>query len=364
MRRIKPYLQLVRLPNLFTAAADPLAGWLLVGGALGDVTAWAPLVAAGVVTYAAGMVLNDVFDFEVDRVERPARPLPSGRVSRRLAAIAGFALLASGPALASISGVPALAVASVLAICVLAYDAGLKRTVLGPEVMGACRGLNLLLGMTGDTRLGGPPAWLAASAFGLFVCGITWISRDEARVEVSRGRRRGVVAGMVTQDLALLGLLAACVRWIPVADDEPSRTALILWGLLVLGVTAWAVNRAVPARSATRRPRGSRPRSRRASSAWSGSTSPWSPRPGGPPPWRSPRSGCRPTCSGDGSTRRNARSRADRTGPRRGISGPRFSGPSAARLGANSYDTMVRGIPFRASRRRHFPVTFFTGKCR
>ncbi len=34
MRRLKPYLQLVRLPNLFTAAADPLAGWLLVGRAL------------------------------------------------------------------------------------------------------------------------------------------------------------------------------------------------------------------------------------------------------------------------------------------------------------------------------------------
>ena len=33
---IKPYLQLVRLPNVFTAAADSLAGWLLggpVGGA-------------------------------------------------------------------------------------------------------------------------------------------------------------------------------------------------------------------------------------------------------------------------------------------------------------------------------------------
>ena len=32
--------------------------------------------------YAAGIVLNDVFDYEIDRVERPGRPLPSGRVSR------------------------------------------------------------------------------------------------------------------------------------------------------------------------------------------------------------------------------------------------------------------------------------------
>ncbi len=34
MARVKPFLQLVRLPNLFTAAADPLAGWLLAGGSL------------------------------------------------------------------------------------------------------------------------------------------------------------------------------------------------------------------------------------------------------------------------------------------------------------------------------------------
>ncbi|HEY2154635.1 MAG TPA: UbiA family prenyltransferase [Isosphaeraceae bacterium] len=244
MRRIKPYLQLVRLPNLFTAAADPLAGWLLVGGSLGDAGGWAPLVAAGVATYAAGMVLNDVFDFEVDRVERPGRPLPSGRVSRRLAALAGVVLLISGPALAAISGATAAGVASVLAACVLAYDAGLKRTVLGPEVMGACRALNLLLGMTADPRLGGPAGWLAAAAFGLFVCGITWISRDEARVDAVQGRRRGVVAGMAVQDVALLGLLMACFQIVPFPHGDASRPSALLLGSVVLCVTAWVVNHA------------------------------------------------------------------------------------------------------------------------
>ncbi len=45
-----------------------------------------------------------------------------------------------------------------LVACVLGYNAGLKRTVLGPEVMGACRGLNLLLGMSQAEDLGGPSA--------------------------------------------------------------------------------------------------------------------------------------------------------------------------------------------------------------
>ena len=33
------------------------------------------------------MVLNDVFDAEVDAREQPDRPIPSGRVSRRAAAL-------------------------------------------------------------------------------------------------------------------------------------------------------------------------------------------------------------------------------------------------------------------------------------
>ena len=32
--------------------------------------------------YAAGMVLNDAFDAELDARERPERPIPSGRISR------------------------------------------------------------------------------------------------------------------------------------------------------------------------------------------------------------------------------------------------------------------------------------------
>ena len=94
---LKPYLQLVRLPNVFTAAADSLAGWLLVGGGLAEPGRWLPLSAASMAIYAAGIALNDVFDYEIDLDERPGRPLPSGRVSRRFAAWLGGILLALGP---------------------------------------------------------------------------------------------------------------------------------------------------------------------------------------------------------------------------------------------------------------------------
>ena len=101
---LKPYLQLVRLPNLFTAAADPLAGFLLVGGALTEGRLWMPLALTGVAIYAAGMVLNDVFDYQVDLVERPSRPLPFGLISRGFATGLGIGLLLLGCCLAAVAG--------------------------------------------------------------------------------------------------------------------------------------------------------------------------------------------------------------------------------------------------------------------
>ena len=46
--------------------------------------------------YSAGMVLNDVFDVEVDRVERPERPLPSGQIPVGWARLLGFEMLFFG----------------------------------------------------------------------------------------------------------------------------------------------------------------------------------------------------------------------------------------------------------------------------
>lgn len=239
--RLKPYLQLVRLPNVFTAGADSLAGWLLVMGTLAAPARWVPLVLASMTIYAAGIALNDVFDVELDRRERPGRPLPSGAVSRRFALALAVVLLGLGLALAAVSGSRAsLGVAALLVACVVAYDAGLRRTALGPVAMGACRGLDVLLGMSQADRLGGPAAWLAAGSVALFVAGLTWISRSETET----GRAGGVAGGLAVQDAALVGLVAAALLAGRFPGPDPERPVLPVEGLLVLGVVALVVNRA------------------------------------------------------------------------------------------------------------------------
>jgi UbiA prenyltransferase family len=237
--RILASLQLIRLPNVVTAAADSLAGWLLVTGSVSDPGRWLPLAAASMVLYASGTALNDVFDFEIDQAERPGRPLPSGQVSRTTAAWLGGLGLLAGPALAWASGSAASAIVAVaLAVSILAYDARLKHTWLGPVLMGSCRGLNLLLGMSHDPALGGAIGWCTALAYGSYVAGITVVSRSET----SGGARGGLLAGVVLQDLALVALAAAAFghQRFPYPDLE--RPLIPLEGLLVLALVALAVN--------------------------------------------------------------------------------------------------------------------------
>jgi 4-hydroxybenzoate polyprenyltransferase len=179
---MRDWLRLVRLPNLATAVADVLAGFL-VCAQMPTALAWPPLagwlaILASVAFYAAGMILNDVYDLEVDRVERPERPLPRGAIAPRAAALAGAALLTLGAAAACGAAVVARApgpalVGAGLTAAVWGYDRHAKRTPLGPAVMGACRGLNWLLGMT---AAGGPHAaheWLIPAGMAIYVAGHT-----------------------------------------------------------------------------------------------------------------------------------------------------------------------------------------------
>ena len=236
---IRPWLQLIRLPNVVTAAADSIAGCLLATGSLAEPRHWLPLALSSMTLYASGTALNDVFDFEIDRAERPNRPLPSGQIARVNAAWIGGLGLALGPALAWLSGSSASGiVAVVLAISILGYDAGLKHTWLGPVFMGACRGLNLLLGMSCIPTLAGPIGWFTAGVYGLYVAGITVVSRSET----SGGSRSRLIAGLVLQNVAILGSAGVILDHHDFPNPDAGRPLIPLEGLLVLALVALAVN--------------------------------------------------------------------------------------------------------------------------
>ena len=269
---IKPYLQLVRLPNVFTAACDSLAGWLLAGGLNRDrPIEVAGLMGASMAIYAAGIALNDLRDVEIDRVERPGRPLPSDAVSTRAAGLIvslGFAIgLASATWAVGWAGFGS---AGALILLVIGYDLSLRRTPLGPVAMGSCRAANLILGASATARFGGPSLWLIALALGVYVAGLTMVSRDEADGVIRSGRPRGLGNGLAMQGLALLaiaGLILDPSRFPGLQPRGPLR--------LVLGLAVWAVVAWVVARAGTRAVRNPGPRALQASVKTSILAMPW-----------------------------------------------------------------------------------------
>ncbi|WP_255407703.1 UbiA family prenyltransferase [Rhodopirellula sp. MGV] len=178
---------------------------------------FAMVLLAGVCLYWAGMVLNDVFDVEKDRRERPQRPIPSGAVSLFAARRAGWVLLIIGVIVGAASGyvdvgdavartwLPA-AVSVALACMIVTYDGPLKPTPYAPAAMGACRFLSFLLGASVVLPVvnGAPEiprfVWSAALGFGVYVMGITTLARDEAMGGDPTNRRTGLA-------LILIGIL-------------------------------------------------------------------------------------------------------------------------------------------------------------
>lgn len=206
--KLLAYAQLTRLPNVFTAMADPLAGWFVVGG---GVPVWnlVALALAGGCLYTSGIVFNDYFDYELDCRERPERPLPSGAISRPTALGLGATLMIIGLVLATAVGAVALGVAAFIAAMVFFYNAWAKQfALLGPLVMGTCRFANFLLGM----RCCPPRLWLAPAALGVYCMTLTWVARNEGVNTKLRAVVKRMLLGIIVVDA--LAVLVARGDWV------------------------------------------------------------------------------------------------------------------------------------------------------
>ncbi|MEU9853643.1 SCO3242 family prenyltransferase [Streptomyces sp. NPDC047974] len=194
--RFRAWAELLRVSALFSVPGDALAGAAAVGVRPGRGTAYA--IGASLCLYEAGMALNDWADREEDAVDRPHRPLPSGRIAPAAALGAAGLLTAAGLALASRAGRPALTVAAAVAGTVWAYDLRLKHTPAAPAAMAVARALDLVLGATATATGSAPrrapepePAAAGAravlrvaapaGALALHTYAVTAVSRHEAR---------------------------------------------------------------------------------------------------------------------------------------------------------------------------------------
>ncbi|WP_026950808.1 UbiA-like protein EboC [Algoriphagus mannitolivorans] len=208
------YLQLTRPANVITAIADIWAGFAIAGAwsfmqadlQLGTQSFWQNLLWLSLSTiglYAGGVAFNDIADAELDAIERPERPIPSGRASKKVAFGMSSLLLVFGICCAFQVNQVAGFLAFIIAACAVLYDYwGKHQFLLGPVNMGLCRMGNLLLGVSVAPEVLSK-AWPVGFLPLIYVASITMISRGE----VHGKNRKALYVGGSMYALILFAIL-------------------------------------------------------------------------------------------------------------------------------------------------------------
>ncbi len=175
----------MRPANIVTSVSDVLAGIAISGffahsySNQSQISSIILLCISTVGLYGGGVVFNDVFDAELDKIERPERAIPQGTVTVAEASILATILLLAGIAIAFFVNVLSGWLAVAIAVAALVYDKwGKHHFLIGPLNMGLCRGLNLLLGVS-IISLQVSSVWYVAFVPIVYIASITMISRGE-----------------------------------------------------------------------------------------------------------------------------------------------------------------------------------------
>ena len=250
MDKLLAYLRLTRPANIVTAISDIWAGFAIAGatafllaGQTEEYLApflWLTLATVGL--YGGGVAFNDVFDAELDKVERPERPIPSGQVSLGRAILLALSLLLMG----IIAGFKVSYWSGELAIFVAAfavlYDAwGKHQKIFGPINMGLCRSGNLLLGMSVIPESIGD-YWYVALIPLAYISAITMISRGEVHGQ----NKLALQAGFGLYLLILVSILTISLRENGIAAWQVIPL-IVLFGYMILPPLWKAMQRQEPA---------------------------------------------------------------------------------------------------------------------
>ncbi|MFQ5648109.1 MAG: UbiA family prenyltransferase [Candidatus Aenigmatarchaeota archaeon] len=125
------YVQLLRPLNcLMTAVAVFVGGLLVMGGAPEGLLTLRIAMLAAFLVAGGGNAINDYTDVEADKVNRPKRPIPSGRASKRGALAFSIALFVLGIVLAGMINWVTFFIALVNSVLLIAYSTHLQDKLL------------------------------------------------------------------------------------------------------------------------------------------------------------------------------------------------------------------------------------------
>jgi len=126
--RIKPYFKLTRFQNNLITFIS-----VLMGGFIGGVSSWGKLLLSALsasLISAGGYVLNDYFDLEIDKINRPLRILPRGDLSPRKALTFSISLFLMGFILSFFLKPVSIGIALIAIIFLFLYSVRFKHEFL------------------------------------------------------------------------------------------------------------------------------------------------------------------------------------------------------------------------------------------
>ena len=191
--KLRTFAELGRVSNLPTTISNVLTGAAL--GTVGLPWTGADLLRVGgtwiaiACFYIAGMAMNDVVDAKVDAVERPNRPIPSGRVPRPHAAAFTIVLLVVGLLIFAMMNLIALVCAVVLVALIAIYNLIHQSTAASVIPLGCARGMVYVVAAVSlQPRVDWAHLSVFAGALAAYTALFSLVARSETQKQLDRRR--------------------------------------------------------------------------------------------------------------------------------------------------------------------------------
>jgi geranylgeranylglycerol-phosphate geranylgeranyltransferase len=149
MGRANSFVKILRPLNAVMMGIAILVGVVLAGGLRADVPISSFVLAfiTGFTLTGSAMVINDYYDREIDAVNEPDRPIPSGEVKPSEAIVYSLTLSVIGLTAAYLTSIISLAMGVFSWVVMMVYSAWGKRTgFLGNLMVSTCIGLPFVYG--------------------------------------------------------------------------------------------------------------------------------------------------------------------------------------------------------------------------
>lgn len=234
--------------SLVLGLTDSTAAFCLGGGSVMEhARLWLAAAGVTVLFYGSARILAQICSYRMDRLDRPLRPLPSGRVSLAEAWAATTSLVALAFAWVWHSFRPGLPIAGSLIVLMLVYRPFFNQGRIHRLLVVFGRVAAFVLAATAGAMAGSvPPSETRADpgsaglmvAWGMYLFGIAGVARDELAIELTLRQKTGI---------ALMGVSLAVPVVLGPSVSSGVMVAFLVAFCWILHVTAQTVSRRIDA---------------------------------------------------------------------------------------------------------------------